>query len=71
MKGMGNQGDTEVHTSGVIEKTGSVVLAKGRHALTVEFSNDGGGGWIDAFYKGPGIPKQLIPADKLFKKSNG
>lgn len=56
---------------GVIEKTGSVVLAKGRHALTVEFSNDGGGGWIDAFYKGPGIPKQLIPADKLFKKSNG
>lgn len=55
---------------GVIEKEGSIDLTSGRHALTVEFFNNGGGFWIDAFYKGPGIPKQVIPADKLFKKMN-
>lgn len=55
---------------GVIEKEGSVELTKGRHALTVEFFNNGGGFWLDAFYKGPGIPKQIIPADKLYKKAN-
>lgn len=55
---------------GVIEKEGSIELTKGRHALTVEFFNNGGGFWIDAFYKGPGIPKQIIPADKLFRKAN-
>lgn len=53
---------------GVIEKEGSIELTEGRHALTVEFFNNGGGFWIDAFYKGPGIPKQIIPADKLFRK---
>ncbi|NLI37419.1 MAG: sulfatase-like hydrolase/transferase [Bacteroidales bacterium] len=52
---------------GLIEREGSVELTKGRHALTVEFFNAGGGFWIDAFYQGPGIPKQIIPADKLFK----
>lgn len=53
---------------GVTEKTGSIVLEKGRHNLTVDFSNNGGGYWIDAYYRGPGIIKQIIPADKLFKK---
>jgi len=52
---------------GLIEKEGTVKLAKGRHALSVEFYNNIGGYWIDAFYKGPGIVKQIIPADKLFK----
>lgn len=55
---------------GVIEKEGSVELTKGRHLLTVEFFNNGGGFWLDAFYKGPDIPKQIIPADKLFRKAN-
>ena len=55
---------------GVIEKEGSIELTEGRHILTVEFFNNGGGFWIDAFYKGPGIPKQIIPADKLFRKAN-
>ncbi|MDD2438002.1 MAG: alkaline phosphatase family protein [Massilibacteroides sp.] len=53
---------------GVTEKSGSVILEKGRHSLTIDFYNDGGGYWIDAYYKGPGIPKQIIPAEKLFKK---
>lgn len=53
---------------GVTEKTGSIILEKGKHNLTIDFSNNGGGYWIDAYYEGPGIPKQIIPAEKLFKK---
>lgn len=53
---------------GLIEKEGSVKLSKGRHALNIEFYNNIGGFWIDAFYKGPGVVKQIIPANKLFKK---
>jgi hypothetical protein len=53
---------------GVQEKTGSVDLKAGKHAIKVEYYNNGGGFWLDAFYKGPGVTKQLIPADKLFVK---
>lgn len=53
---------------GVMEETGSVELTAGRHAIRVEYYNNGGGFWLDAFYKGPGLTKQLIPADKLFVK---
>ncbi|RYF99136.1 MAG: hypothetical protein EOO02_17525, partial [Chitinophagaceae bacterium] len=53
---------------GVIERSGSVNLSKGKHAIVIEYFNGGGGYWIDAFYQGPGIPKQLIPASTLFIK---
>jgi len=52
---------------GVIEKSGEIELTKGYHKIRLEFFNGGGGFWMDAFYKGPGVPKQIIPADKLFK----
>lgn len=52
---------------GIKEKTGSIFLESGMHDLRVEFFNNGGGYWLDAFYEGPGVPKQLIPADKLYK----
>ena len=55
---------------GLIEKEGTVKLTEGRHPLTIEFYNNIGGFWIEAFYKGPGIVKQIIPADKLFKKAD-
>ncbi|MGN6491372.1 MAG: alkaline phosphatase family protein [Agriterribacter sp.] len=55
---------------GVEEKAGDVQLEPGQHAIKVEYFNGGGGYWIDAFYKGPNIPKQLIPANKLFAKKN-
>jgi Type I phosphodiesterase / nucleotide pyrophosphatase/PA14 domain/Chitobiase/beta-hexosaminidase C-terminal domain len=55
---------------GVIAKSGSVQLSKGRHPIRMECYNGAGGFWLDAFYKGPGVPKQLIPADKLFLKEN-
>lgn len=51
---------------GVMEKAGDIKLEAGRHRIKVEFYNGIGGFWLDAFYKGPGIPKQIIPANKLF-----
>lgn len=51
---------------GAIEKSGKIALEAGRHPITVYYFNGGGGGWLDVFYKGPGVPKQIIPADKLF-----
>lgn len=53
---------------GVLEETGSVELTAGRHAIRIDYYNNGGGFWLDAFYKGPNLTKQLIPADKLFVK---
>jgi len=53
---------------GVTEETGSIELTAGKHPVLVEYYNNGGGFWLDAFYKGPGTTKQLIPADKLFVK---
>ena len=50
---------------GVQERSGSVSLAKGKHTLKIEYFNGGGGYYLDAKYKGPGIGKQIIPADKL------
>lgn len=51
---------------GVLEKAEAVQLEKGRLPIRVEFFNAEGGFWLDAFYKGPGLAKQIIPADKLF-----
>ncbi|WP_031530621.1 alkaline phosphatase family protein [Dyadobacter crusticola] len=53
---------------GVQEESGSIELQAGKHPIRVDFYNNGGGFWLDAFYKGPGVTKQLIPADKLFVK---
>ena len=53
---------------GVMEETGSIELTAGKHPIRVEYYNNGGGFWLDAFYKAPGMTKQLIPADKLFVK---
>lgn len=52
---------------GVIEKEGTVRLMAGRHELSIGFINVGGGYWIEAFCKGPDTPKQILPADKLYK----
>jgi hypothetical protein len=53
---------------GVEEAAGSTTLTEGKHKIRVEYYNNDGGFWLDAFYKGPGLTKQLIPADKLFTK---
>ena len=51
---------------GVRERVGKIRLDKGKHTIRAEFFNGGGGYWLDVFYKGPGLAKQMIPADKLF-----
>ena len=51
---------------GVMEEAGSIELTAGKHPIRMEYYNNGGGFWLDTFYKGPGFTKQLIPADKLF-----
>jgi hypothetical protein len=54
---------------GVIEGAGSISLEKGKHAIRLEYFNGYGGYWLDAFYKGPGVPRQLIPANRLYLKN--
>ena len=51
---------------GTLERMGSLELEKGMHKITVDYHNQAGGAWLDVFYKGPGVPKQIIPVDKLF-----
>jgi hypothetical protein len=52
---------------GVIEKNGTVQLKIGLHKIKVEYYNGSGGYWLNLFYKGPGIPKQIVPANKLIR----
>ncbi len=54
---------------GVMERSGSLELAKGRHLVRVEFFNGGGGYHLDVKYKGPNIPRQIIPANHLYRKN--
>ncbi|WP_339707914.1 alkaline phosphatase family protein [uncultured Kriegella sp.] len=51
---------------GTIERMGSISLEAGMHQITIDYHNQAGGAWLDAFYKGPGVPKQIIPANRLF-----
>jgi hypothetical protein len=51
---------------GVLEKNGGITLTPGKHPIRVEYYNGEGGFWLDVLYRGPGVPKQLIPASKLF-----
>ena len=53
---------------GVIERDGSTTLQAGKQIIRVDYINAGGGGWLGVYYEGPGVPKQLIPADKLYLK---
>ncbi len=55
---------------GVMERSGSVELKKGRHLVRVAFFNGGGGFHLDVKYSGPSIPKQIIPANHLYRKNN-
>lgn len=51
---------------GVQERVGKIELTKGRHLIRIEHFNGSGGYWLEAYYNGPGLAKQIIPADRLF-----
>lgn len=53
---------------GVTERSEDISLTAGRHRIKVELFNGIGGYWLDVFYKGPGLTKQIVPANKLFLK---
>ncbi len=53
---------------GVIERSGKINLPVGKQRLKVQWFNGGGGSGLYLFYKGPDVPKQLVPADVLYVK---
>ncbi len=53
---------------GIRERSGSLDLFQGKHLVRVEFFNGGGGYHLDVKYSGPNIPKQIIPANQLYRK---
>jgi hypothetical protein len=55
---------------GTKEKSGGVKLKPGFVPIRVAYFNDHGGAWLDVYYKGPGVPKQIVPADKLYLSNN-
>ncbi len=52
---------------GMVEKSGTIDLAPGKHAVRVEFFENGGGAGLLASWSGPNTPKALIPASALSK----
>jgi hypothetical protein len=63
-------GDLEVVNNdgphGVEEKSGSIPLKAGVHAITVTFFEAGGGEDLFVSYEGPSVSKQNIPNDVLY-----
>ena len=52
---------------GVEEKSGEIVLQKGKQPIQVPYFQSGGSKTLEVLYKGSGIEKQVIPAEKLFR----
>jgi hypothetical protein len=47
--------------------SGKVDLKKGLYPVKLEYFDDGNGGELDVHYEASGVPRQLVPADKLFR----
>ena len=52
---------------GMVEKSGTVDLAPGKHALRIEFFENGGGAGLLVSWSGPNTSKALIPSSGLSK----
>jgi hypothetical protein len=50
---------------GMVEASGAISLAAGRHAFRVEFFERSGGAGVIASWQGPGVAKSVIPAANL------
>ncbi len=53
-------------THGMVERSGKITLKAGMHPFRLIFFDGGGGFGLRAFWQGPGISKQDIPATALF-----
>jgi hypothetical protein len=51
---------------GVEQKQGEIELTAGLHPIRVSYFDSGGSQELQVIYQGPGVKKQVIPADKLF-----
>jgi len=56
---------------GMQERSGSIGLRAGKHALRVEFFEAGGGAGLVVSWEGPGISKQVVPASRLYRVGGG
>ena len=52
------------------ERSGTIGLKAGRHAITIPYLQGGGGKALSVSYSGPGIGKQVIPASAFFRINN-
>ncbi len=52
------------------ERSGSVTLSEGRHAIAVQFAELTVGQYLRVHYAGPGISKKLIPSGVLYSDGN-
>ena len=50
---------------GMVERSGQIALAPGKHAVRIAFFEAGGGAGCIASIAGPGLAKQVIPAGRL------
>ncbi len=53
------------------EKSASIELKKGKHALTVEYFEAAGGEELAVSIEGPKVPKQQLPAGILYRAKSG
>ncbi|HEY3324999.1 MAG TPA: cadherin domain-containing protein [Planctomycetota bacterium] len=53
------------YSQGMTERSGTIDLMAGTHALTVQWGQGGGGFGLEVRYAGPGVSKQLIPNGAL------
>ena len=56
---------------GMIEKSGSVFLEAGRHPIRVEWFNGVEKSGLEVDYEGPGLSRQQIPNEALFRAEPG
>ncbi|UHG90354.1 PA14 domain-containing protein [Spirosoma oryzicola] len=67
-------GSTEVVDNGTFtgqEKSGTIGLKAGLHAITVSYFQGGGGASLSVSYSGPNIGKQVIPASAWYRVNTG
>ena len=57
-------------THSMTEKTGQIALKKGKHPIELLFFQGEGGKGLEVSFAGPGLEKNVIPAENLFHKRN-